>query len=670
MKDFLTTMKMEFRLTDIGWYSKCLQACRSRIRSGFLRKSFVLIVLTFSGFCAKSQIEVTPTERPSVQPRTFVRTGTTHGRVKETGPLQLPFWDDFSTPFGPYPDTAKWVDSYSVWVNNGMAIDQPTINAATFDGLDSVGLAYNPNEILVTGYTDVLTSKEIDLSETAVAPGERPGVYLSFFYQWQGNGEAPDNSDFLELQFKNGTGAWESVLSIYPQPEFERAVFYDTVLQLSGDQFFHEGFQFRFRSFGRQSGPYDTWNLDYVYLNKGRFADDDSYPERAAASAISPLFGQYTSIPYSHFQQTQSLSGATFDVTNLKNANTPVSINYRAIGTFTNYLPDDTLTYSTTLVQSEGVKGSTGIMFARERTTVQLSTLPDPGDPLQFNPTANAVDVTLKIKVISSDSLETDRTKFLPVNLQINDTISETYRLGDYYAYDDGVAEYAAGLIEPGSMLAYQFDMLVPQDTLIAFQIHFVPYGITSNQTVNFYIFADDQGKPGDILQTIASQRIDRKGLNEFQTVVWLPAVLIDQPRFYIGWKQPIAGKALVGLDTDNDSGARIFVNTNNQWYQNDAVAGSLMIRPVFGSGEVDVVIGIEDDIHFSLYPNPNSGSFYLEGQIDELRIMSITGADVPFLSESLDNRTYVEINKPSGLYLLQYRRGNIVRTKKVIVNR
>src|SRR5690606_38799936 len=116
--------------------------------------------------------------------------------------LTLPFFDDFSKPTsGLYPDTMRWKDRYSVWVNDGMAIRPPTINVATFDGLDSAGRPYSANDILLTGYADELTSQPIDLSVAALSVAERPSVYLSFFYQWQGNIEAPDEKDFLELDF-------------------------------------------------------------------------------------------------------------------------------------------------------------------------------------------------------------------------------------------------------------------------------------------------------------------------------------------------------------------------------------------------------------------------------------------------------------------------------------
>jgi len=123
-------------------------------------------------------------------------------RTKETPPLALPFFDDFSKANGVYADTSLWENSSSVWVNDGMAIRPPTINVATFDGLNSSGIPYNSNEVLLTGYTDTLMSRPIDLSESGVSVAERSSVYLSFMYQWQGNVEPPDEEDFLELSFK------------------------------------------------------------------------------------------------------------------------------------------------------------------------------------------------------------------------------------------------------------------------------------------------------------------------------------------------------------------------------------------------------------------------------------------------------------------------------------
>ncbi|HYC84543.1 MAG TPA: hypothetical protein VEB86_04940, partial [Chryseosolibacter sp.] len=430
--------------------ARCERVRSVRIRSPFgyalslIVRLLPICFLTISSTSVFGQLQVTPTQRPGFS----LKQVPSNARQKDVGPLKLPFWDDFSTTGSAYPDQQLWVDSYNVWINDGMAVNAPTVNVATFDGLDSAGLAFNPNDVLVSGYTDVLTSREIDLGEPAVTAAERSSVYLSFFYQWQGNGEAPDNGDFLELQFRDSTGAWQSVLSIYPQDHFDRTEFYDTALAVGNGVFFHDTFQFRFRAFGRQSGPYDTWNLDYVFLNKGRSADEESFPDVAAASELSTLFGMYHAVPYTHFLKSQAVGPLTFDVKNLDNNNgLGRSVNYSVAATFTRYFASDTTATSDVLVASRGVDGSSGYMVPYRRINVDVATLPDASNESHFDTTAKAVDVTIDAIVISKDDsvAASELARFSPYDLRVNDTVSATFRLADYYAYDDGVAEFAAG---------------------------------------------------------------------------------------------------------------------------------------------------------------------------------------------------------------------------------
>lgn len=318
--------------------------------------------------------------------------------------LSLPFWDDFSVSYGMYPDTLKWIDSYAIWINNGMAINQPTINVATFDGLDSAGRAYNPNDVFVVGYTDALTSRPIDLSETGLPVAERESVYLSFSYQWQGNGEAPDDEDYLQLEFKDAEGGWAPAITISPQADFDRTQFYDAIVNV-GEEYFHNHFQFRFRSYGRNSGPYDTWNIDYVYLNANRNANDFGFSDRAIASPLSSLFQKYYAIPYEHFKTSKALQPVTFEATNLDITFSVVE--YDAIATFINYTHsgDEALreTYSIPLASGQGIAGGSGFMDAKGRVLATLPSLPNPDDSQQFNPIADSVDVTIKVELNSND---------------------------------------------------------------------------------------------------------------------------------------------------------------------------------------------------------------------------------------------------------------------------
>jgi hypothetical protein len=644
-------------------------------------KITLMILLITGSLKSFAQIEVLPVKKSD-----FTQQGNPSARTSADAPLTLPFWDDFSTSFGMFPRQDLWMNSNSVWVNNTMAVNQPSTNVATFDGLDSTGLAYEPNDVLVTGYTDKLISKPIDLTAAEIDPAT---VYLSFFYQWQGNGEAPDLSDYLELQFKDNLDVWRTVLSIYPKITFERRVFYDTAIQIAGEDFLHNDFQFRFRSFGRESGPFDTWNIDYVYLNDERTVDDPSFPDRAAASNVSSPFGLYTAMPYWHFNPSNYKDTVvTFGVKNLSDLIHPVTneryyieINYEMEGTFINYKDGVATVVTDQLVPPTGVNGVNGQMEPFERLEVSSTNLLAKHETNNyFNTDADSVDVILKAKVISDDDIDLERNKVSPLDMRTNDSVSTTYRLHDYYAYDDGVAEYSAGLIEAGDLLAYQFEEIYNDttthdvndpDTLLGFDIYFPNYAVTSNQTVQFFIFSDKDGNPGEALQAI-TKGLERKGFNEFQKIRFSPALLISG-KFYIGWQQPVAGKPLVGLDIDNDTGEKIFFSTDKtHWQQNDVVKGSLMIRPVFGSGDIEeVIIGVEDEQRVSLYPNPTKDSFYIEGRYDQLQIFNLTGVAVPFEAEHPnDEKTKIILSQPAGLYIVKFLQGQRTVAHKLLLTR
>jgi hypothetical protein len=610
-------------------------------------------------------------------------------RTQVLDPMSLPFLDDFSQPLiknqtALYPDVNRWENSFSVWVNPGLAIQAPTVNVATFDGLDSAGAAYNSTDIFLNGFTDSLQSRRINLTPSATNPvndADKSTVYLSFFYQWTGNGEPPDGTDYLQLQFKDSGGHWVTQLTIEPDETMTPNTFYTKILPVTGDQFFHENFQFRFRSFGRLSGPYDTWNVDYVYLNKGRNVNDLSFPDRAAASGLSPLFNPYWAVPYYHFLNRPRVEAVRYDVQNLKDfiSSTNYSITLDAIHYVNNAI---TSTYSEVLNPSKGVKPD-GPLFPFERANVQITDLPDVTDPAIFNPAADSIDLRLNVEVISADETDTGKDDFLPYDLRMNDTISGTYKLRNFYAYDDGVAEYAAGLIASGNVVAYEFELPIGlNDTLKileGFEMYFPAFGQTANQTVDFLIFQEGENdKPrGEGMLVIPSRTIQNKGLNVFQRFKFFPAVQIEGSKFYIGWRQPISGNVLVGLDNSNDTGNRMFVNIEGStvpreehWQLNTTVNGSLMIRPIFGTGEVDGTTGIDEEPDFAIYPNPTRGTFFIDGTVHQLEMMSVTGQRISSEIQHENGKTRIEIQSAApGLYILKYLQGKVSKTHKIILS-
>ena len=89
----------------------------------------------------------------------------------------------------------------------------------------------------------MLTSRIINLGLSEVSAAERGAVFLSFFYQWKGNGEPPDALDNMRVEFLDVDSLWVTVATLSHEETFEMDVFYDTLIQVTGEQFFHDEFQ-------------------------------------------------------------------------------------------------------------------------------------------------------------------------------------------------------------------------------------------------------------------------------------------------------------------------------------------------------------------------------------------------------------------------------------------
>jgi len=594
---------------------------------------------------------------------------------KQDVTISLPFWDDFSFTVvndstntdSNAPITSRWSKGRKVWINDGLGINAPTINVASFDGLDSLGLPYS-DLILKNGFRDTLQSQFINLDE--VSAPLRNSVFLSFSYQWQGNGEAPDPSDYMLLQLKDNTGKWVDSIKISTKSSFDKTVFYDTIVQINNPKYFHDAFQFRFQNYGRESGPFDTWNIDYVYLNKGRTINDNSFPDRALASTMTQLFGNYSAMPIKHFFAAPKVDSVMFDVKNLDNDS--ISNSYRADAKFINFKNSGSTTYKKRLIKDDVGKLG-GLMLAFQRVQQKIGVLPDPADVLQFDPDADSIRVEFMLKLISGDSVDAERFNFSPIDLRINDTISNSYNLDDYYAYDDGVAEYSAALTREGNRLAYQFTRpsAIPDSIafLQGFDIYFPDFGVVNGITADFIIYDDNGGLPGEILYTRPSYLIEKKGTNKFQYVEFGEPFLVGLT-YYIGWKATASGTVIVGLDVSNNTGDKMIVYTNGVWNVNDAVEGSLMIRPRFGEADVVTGIGEEKSQNLQVFPNPSGGQFFVRGKYDRMEIVNVTGQSVSYTSQQDEENTRIAISNPKqGMYILKIITGSTLQIKKIIVD-
>jgi len=600
------------------------------------------------------------------------------GARTTTPTITLPFWEDFSSTLNTYPDTNVWLFGNSVRVNDGMAINPPSLKVATFDGVDSVGKPYNVTDILAKGYADKLESGLLDLS--IIDPAERDNVWMSYMYQLKGNGELPDGGDRLLVQFYDVDKNWIPVDTIENDGSQETDVFYTSNIPINDDKFFHEGFKFRIQNFARLSGPYDNWHIDYIYINKGRIPgtiEFSWFPDRTISEPPSSIFGVYRSIPVDHFlmKASEIVTLPTLKVTNLNNKQaippgeelggqpmrpyTNARVGY-AVGTdFTDYL-----TYGPDSTEAKGIGYNQFYSFNIEKMP-DLVALAD--DLNSSNIVPDSIGILLELGVDTDDNNavngDFDPAVFGDIDFRSNDVIQTQFTLKNKYAYDDGIAEYGAGLNQPGAQVAYKYKLVGVQEEDITFlELYFPRFGDESSQVIELRIWNDLQHDP--IYREVTA--LQRSSDNKFWVKKLLNAVHVDTT-FYIGWKQSVAAVIAVGLDKNTDTHDRMFSNTTGGWDSVKLIHGSLMMRPVFGQGS-GVISGLEDENELSVYPNPGSGTFYFNGEAEMISVYDMTGRSIPVLSETNPNETKLTINASPGIYIIKAFVNGVVKNAKVMI--
>ena len=207
---------------------------------------------------------------PLLLPAQEILTGFYHGdagiavQSRDQQSLTLPFYDDFSHVHR-YPDSLKWADR-DVFVNSGFPSNPATRNAATFDVLDASGQVYD-YAISNPFIAEYLTSAPIRLDSVfgsipkALTPAD--SVYLSFYFQPQGNGNAPESSDSLVLEFYSPYDTlhpwkWQWSASGQTLQEFlndstfvqkDSCRFKQVMIPVTNPDFFTSEFRFRFYNY-------------------------------------------------------------------------------------------------------------------------------------------------------------------------------------------------------------------------------------------------------------------------------------------------------------------------------------------------------------------------------------------------------------------------------------
>src|SRR5687767_11533085 len=97
---------------------------------------------------------LTPLDSYPLQ-QTSKHSATRNARTTAEGDtLVLPFFDDFAGYTGT-PSANYWQSGGGVYVNSQFGVNQPSLNVATFEGVNAAGVPYSPT--VTYGYTDTLT---------------------------------------------------------------------------------------------------------------------------------------------------------------------------------------------------------------------------------------------------------------------------------------------------------------------------------------------------------------------------------------------------------------------------------------------------------------------------------------------------------------------------------
>lgn len=594
-------------------------------------------------------------------------------RTQTERPTFLPFFDDFTSSDTLLRDTL-WLYGNSVLLNNGLGVRPPSRNVVSFDGADSLGKPYNINDVLAKGFADKLVSQPIRMD--LVSGPDRSTVFFSFFYQLQGHGEPPDPGDQLILSFKAQDGTWEDVYVLETNVSMNPDIFQQVIVPVADDRFFHDTFQFRFRNYARLSGPYDTWNVDYVYLNKGRNIGDLYYPDRTISSSFTSLFQDYFAMPLRHFKEKVStnLIQPSVELFNLKLLDSPSGlphvqpINYTTNAKMSARVNGST---STSLVKLDSAQYPGADLPGLDYLTVTLNTLPDSTD---FAADADSIHIRLKYGMATKDNIpisatgDYDVAKYSPIDFRYSDSLTADFVLSSYYAYDDGTAEYGAGLNQAGSFLAFLFNMKsTGPDTLTYVDIYFPHFGDNTNQSLLLQVRDQltDISAPALLEQLIV---VNRTTQNKFVRYPLIRALPIGGS-FYIGWKQISNASIPVGLDKNTENGDKIYYSVNGQWTQNTLVKGSMMVRPGFGKGDGSIVTGLERRVATSLYPNPTTGACYVDGLAERVEAFDLTGRslETSWMHEGTQTRINIT-STTSGLVLVRFILDGNVYTQKIMV--
>ena len=549
--------------------------------------------------------------------------------------ILIPFWDDFSG--NDSIENNIWSVYESLSVKDYYNINAPSLNVIEFDGLNKDGIPYNYENGY--GVSDILESDKINLNNFNL----QDSLYLSFYWNYNINGELPDNEDSLKVEFLDKNNVWKTVWVKNGGNENHSDLFSFESILISPD-YLHQNFMFKLYNKGNTEGPFDSWLVDYFYLDKNRSKYDSLSLDRTISYKGFKVLNNHISVPFNHLSYADSYADSiVFSINNLDNQIQPINYSFEA------YIKEFDLSF----IYSQN-KELSPILGGNESRNI----INNPIKLSDFKLGKDSIEVDFSFYIESGDST------YLNKNLILNDTTNFQIKFSDFYSYDDGKAEYAAGLNQKNSELVLEH-FTFTSDTLTHIQILF-PETIenTYTQNIELVIYKKIDNESTKLRSQNVGISYDNNKFNTYK----LDNPLIVEDTFYIGFKQFESNFLSVGLDKNNNTSDKIFYKIDNQWEQNDIIKGSLMIRPIFKNSDL-VISGINEKTQpksIIIFPNPSNGIFFLSKKVEKLKVLDSRGSIL--LSD--ENTDEINLSKSyKGIYYLIIMDEKNQITKKLIIN-
>jgi hypothetical protein len=556
----------------------------------------------------------------------------------------IPFWDDFSRGI----DTLKW-SPLGVSFTETIYQNAPSYGAILFDGVDQNGKPYSFS-INDQGETDFLTAKSFDL--TGIPANKKETLFLSFFWQAGGKAEVPDPADRLVLQILNAEGNWIPVWSRSGGAQNDRNVFRQEIIKIR-PEWQHANFQFRFFSDGRKSGPFDSWILDYVYLNTGRSETNLTYPDRSLTRINKMRFGDYGAYPFELLEASkETWSVVENEFLNLENR-------FRAME-FTTEIKDDKGNRVLSVNSNTPFNPVPNALERRTFVSRKFDELP---------PLDSETDLIISNYLTTGDDplfeiTGGDTTYFASVDFRINDTLKTVFPIRDFMAYDNGSADYAAGVNQKSGQLAVKYSVPTPV-FLKGISINFSNAN-QANQAVDIVVWKELDRPPIFKKENFIPAKIPGEDFIYYS----LDTNLRVQDDFYVGFIQYTNDFIHVGLDKTNDQGDKIYYNVVGAWAQNEEVKGSLMIRP-----HLSLASPFEEstlpESGFRIFPNPVADYLTINGKVQDLKIFDSFGREILPEREKTEAGEIVNFTgqKP-GIYIINLISETGIQSFRILVSK